>query len=67
MARMPVDQVQLIDFADAEPQIGMGFNSLTLVFPGADLLPRGARSYGKRAVGHGARWRQRRGIVTSHF
>jgi hypothetical protein len=33
----PVDQVRLIDFTDAEPQTGMGFNSATLVFPGTAL------------------------------
>jgi hypothetical protein len=34
---VPVDQVRLIDFTDAEPQTGMGFNSKTLVFPGTAL------------------------------
>jgi len=33
----PVDQVRLVDFTDAEPQTGMGFNSATLVFPGTAL------------------------------
>ena len=33
----PVDQIRLIDFTDAEPQTGMGFNSTTLVFPGTAL------------------------------
>jgi hypothetical protein len=37
MARSHVDQVRLMDFTDAEPQIGMGFNSATLVFPGTAL------------------------------
>ena len=48
----PVDQVRSIDFTDAEPQTGMGFNSATLVFPGTALSfspvsqtqPRPARS-----------------------
>jgi hypothetical protein len=34
---IPIDQVRLIDFTDAEPQTGMGFNSATLVFPGTAL------------------------------
>jgi len=34
---VPVDQVRFIDFTDAEPQTGMGFNSATMVFPGTAL------------------------------
>jgi hypothetical protein len=37
MDTVAVDQVRLIDFTDAEPQTGMGFNSTTLVFPGTAL------------------------------
>ena len=32
-----IDQIRVIDFTDGEPTIGMGFNSLTLEFPGTAL------------------------------
>jgi N-acetylneuraminic acid mutarotase len=59
----PIDQVRLIDFTDAEPQTGMGFNSATLVFPGTALSfspgsPDPAET-GKVVTGHAT-------IISSH-